>query len=340
MNAEVSLSGGWLPGESVRWAAATLLLLGTLICGCGQAGEAPAPQRIRYEGWPGSYLLSNGQVEAVVVPLIGRVMRFRFVGEETPFWEDPALYGTPPDPEAKDWINFGGDKTWPAPQADWGKVAKRAWPPPSAFDSMPVMVRVEGRGVVLRSVVDPHYGIRTERYIELDPNRPVMRIRTIYHKVAGEPVKVGVWVITQLKDPVAVFLPVPKNSPFAKGYTNQSAATPLDLKVEDGLVSLRRKTDSGEKIGNDASALLWVGERQMVLIESPREAGGEFPDGGASAEVWTNGDPKKYVELETLGPLQTLRIGDQIERTNTYTLQKRTGASPAAEARKVLLGEK
>ncbi len=338
MNAEVSLGRRERWGGTIRRFAVTLLSLGSLVGGPGRAGEAPAPQMIKYEGWPRAYVLSNGKVEAVVVSIIGRVMAFRFVGEETPFWQDPGLYGKPPDPDSKEWLNFGGDKTWPAPQSDWAKVAKRAWPPPTAFDSLPVMVKVEGRGVVLRSIVDPHYGIRTERHIELDPDRPVMRIRTVYHKVAGEPVKVGVWVITQLKDPVAVFLPVPKDSRFPKGYASQSSGTPLDLQVEDGLVSLRRKTDTGEKIGNDAGALLWVGERQMVLIESPRAAGGEFPDGGASAEIWTNGNPQQYVELETLGPLQTLRVGDQIERTNTYTLLKRTGASPAAEARRILLG--
>ncbi len=74
----------------------------------------------------------------------------------------------------------------------------------------------------------------------------------------------------------------------------------------------------------------------MCLIAAPRVPGAEYPDRGASAEVYTNADPKKYVELETLGPLAVMRPGDQIARVNTYTLLRRTTPDPDADARKVL----
>ena len=67
-------------------------------------------------------------------------------------------------------------------------------------------------------------------------------------------------------------------------------------------------------------------------------AGGEYPDRGASAEVYTNPDPKSYVELETLGPLVTLRAGERITQTNTYTLMRRMSADPAVDARRLLAG--
>src|SRR5712671_5823512 len=73
-----------------------------------------------YHGWSNSILVSNGRVEAVIVPAIGRVMQFRLAGDEDgPFWENRTLNGRKPDPESNDWGNFGGDKAWPAPQADW-----------------------------------------------------------------------------------------------------------------------------------------------------------------------------------------------------------------------------
>jgi hypothetical protein len=74
----------------------------------------------------------------------------------------------------------------------------------------------------------------------------------------------------------------------------------------------------------------------MVRIDSPRIAAGGYPDQGSSAEVYTNPNPLRYVELEMLGPLATLNVGDKIERTNTYTLFRRTGRDPAAEARELL----
>ncbi|HVY68516.1 MAG TPA: hypothetical protein VHH73_01215, partial [Verrucomicrobiae bacterium] len=124
-------------------------------------------QKAAYHGWPDALVLGNGKAEVVIVPAVGRVMQFRFAGTngDGPFWENRALDGKAPDSKSKDWGNFGGDKAWPSPQADWPKVTGRGWPPPPAFDSMPVEARVEGKVVTLVSAVDPFYGIKTRRRI-------------------------------------------------------------------------------------------------------------------------------------------------------------------------------
>jgi hypothetical protein len=285
-------------------------------------------QKTAYHGWSNCLVLKNSQVEAVVVPAVGRVMQFRFAGEEDGvFWENRALDGKSPDPKSKDWGNFGGDKTWPAPQSDWPKVTDRAWPPPPAFDSMPVesatgKLKPSARGVWLRSPVDPFYGIRTERIISLGEDESFIQIRTYYHKVEGEPRKVGIWTITQLKDPVEILMPVPPKSAFKDGYNKQSDALPLGLTLRDGLLTMKRDRAKNAKVGNDASKLIWIGERSVLEIESPRVANAEYPDQGSSAEVYTNADPLPYVELEFLGPLHTMKVGDSIEQTMTYTLSR------------------
>src|SRR5712691_2985388 len=56
---------------------------------------------INYHGWADSLLLNNGQVEAVVVPAIGRVMQFHFVGEDDILWENEKLQGQSANPMAK-----------------------------------------------------------------------------------------------------------------------------------------------------------------------------------------------------------------------------------------------
>jgi hypothetical protein len=50
----------------------------------------------------------------------------------------------------------------------------------------------------------------------------------------------GVWVITQLKNPVGLFSRVPKPSFFREGYTLLGRDTPPDLVVGNGLISLSR----------------------------------------------------------------------------------------------------
>lgn len=282
--------------------------------------------------------MANGFAEVVVVPAIGRVMQFRRQGEtDGPFWENRNLDGRSPDPNSTEWGNFGGDKTWPAPQGEWPKVGKRAWPPPPAFDSMPVEATINhAKGtVLLTSAVDPWYGIRTRRLLSLIPGETTLRITTTYEKVEGTPVRVGVWVITQLKDPEAVIIPVPKRSPYPEGYNRQSEKLPLNLQRMEDFLTLQRSPKDSTKIGNDAGALLWVGRRDMVLVESPRSRGGEYPDQGSSAEVYTNPDPLTYVELELLGPLKNLKVGSKMERTVTYRIFARKRNDPLAEARAI-----
>ncbi|MBM3846448.1 MAG: hypothetical protein FJ405_09205 [Verrucomicrobia bacterium] len=300
-------------------------------------------EMINHKGWSNSWLIANGKVEVVVVPEVGRVMQFRFAGGDSPFWENPSLHGKSPDPKSADWGNFGGDKTWPAPQSTWPQWTPRAWPPPPAFDSMPVEAERTGDVLVLRSPVDPYFGIRTLREIRLDPVKPQMTIVTTYDKmreITDAPIDartnaVSIWIITQLAHPVAVFAPIPKNTRFPEAFDKQSKDVPPSLKKLDGLLSIERDSTSSYKIGNDADSLVWVGEKSLVRIDSPRGEG-DYPDNGSSAEIYTNPDPLAYVELELLGPLRVLKVGDRIYQTNTYTLYPRRGLTPEAEAREVL----
>ena len=289
-----------------------------------------------YRGWSDALVISNGLVEAVIIPSIGRVMQFRFIGEaEGVFWENAALAGKSVNPSSNDWGNFGGDKSWPAPQSEWPKVTPRAWPPPTAFDSMPCTATVKGYVVELTTPVDPHYGIRVVRRISLEAQRPVMNVSTTFEKVEGEPRKVGVWVITQLPEPVAVYVSLPASSLNANGYVMQSKASPPSLKRAGNLLSLERDKQAAYKIGTDASTMLWMGEKLALRIDALRQTG-EHPDQNSSAEVYTNPDPLPYVELETLGPLREMRQGDRLEHGNRYSLVRRGQADIATAARQLL----
>jgi hypothetical protein len=294
-----------------------------------------------YHGWSDALVIGNGQVEIVVVPSIGRIMQFRFAGEDDgPFWENRALDGHPVNPRANEWVNFGGDKPWPAPQSDWPKVTPRAWPPPVGFDASAWQEAIPtsgGPGIKLTSPVDRHYGIRVTRHVQIDPSAPVMRVKTVYEKVSGAPVNVAVWVITQCKEPLGVFVPTPEKSLFPNGYHKQSKELPQEFKAENNLIFLKRDPQKATKIGTDASTLVWVGEKHVLRVDSERVAGATYPDNGSSAEVYTHPIPEHpYVELEMLGPLKLLRAGDRIERLSVYRLSRRTQPDITAEARAVL----
>lgn len=294
-----------------------------------------------YHGWPDSYVLSNGKVAAVVVPAVGRVMQFGYIGEQGVFWENRSLDGRIADGEltvwaAKDWVNFGGDKTWPSPESDWSVfTSRKGWRPPPAFDGWPSGVKIDGKTLTLYTAEDPFFTIIAERRIELHSSKPQLEITTTYKRTRGEPAIIGIWVITQLKEPAGLFAPVPKKSIFKDGYTPLISTLPPSLKVEDGLVSLGRNPQAPHKIGLDGDSLLWVGEKHVLRIDSPRVKKGDYPDKGSSTEIYTAADPLPYIELETLGPLHQMKAGDTIKRRNVYTLSRRTQPTPEAEARAI-----
>jgi hypothetical protein len=292
--------------------------------------------KTNYRGWRDSWVLSNGKVEVVVVPQIGRVMQFRLKDGENPFWENRKLDGKLPNPQSQDWQNFGGDKTWPAPQSDWKQVTGREWPPPVGFDAMPMKIELTSNGVKLISAIDPFYGIQTQRLIQLEPEKAVMTISTTYQKLRGKPKEVGIWVITQLQEPTIIYAALPKPSIFPEGYNQQSNKLPADLKVKDGILSLTRSATTSHKIGCDSSKLLWVGKEVAMRIDAPRIVGANYPDHGSSAEIYTNPNPDAYVELEFLSPLKKLQIGKSIHFTTTYTLIQRSLVGSEQEVRKIL----
>lgn len=294
---------------------------------------AAAVSRTNHLGWSDAWVVSNGEVEALVVPAVGRVMQFRWSGASRgPFWENPQLAGKamPESPWTASHGSFGGDKTWPAPQSLW------SWPPPDVFDASPVEARPEDGALRLVSGVSPRFGIRTERRIIVPQGGSSLAIETHYHKVSGDPVTVGIWVITQVADPVAVYVPVPEGSRFASGTSAMWGAPPPAVSRQGNLLRLTRDAAKAYKIGNDATAMLWVGATDLLRIEIPRVAGGAYPDDGCSVEVYSNPDPVPYLELETLGVQRRLVAGDTLSATNTYTLFRRRSADEAAEVRRVL----
>jgi hypothetical protein len=295
-------------------------------------------QCVAYHGWPDCFRIENGYVEAIVAPAVGRVMQLRLSGDAAgAFWENRALDGQLHPQIQNQWMNFGGDKCWPAPQADWTQQQGRDWPPPAGFDPSAMQATATPCGVVLTSPVDPAYGIQVVRHVDLEAGKPVLLIRTEFRKITGSPVRVGIWTITQMRTPERACMLLPAQSSFAGGYVRLREAAPADLKIENRILSLGWHPSELIKIGSDAGSLAWVGANCSVRIDA-EQGPGEYPEGGCVTQIYTNPEPQPYIEMETLGPLANLSVGDRIERTTLYAVFPRTVADPNAEARKIWNG--
>ncbi len=291
-----------------------------------------------YRGWTDPVIIRGDDIEAVVIPSIGRIMDIRRPGEKDGvLWQNPDLLGQPAQPTGKSWTNFGGDKTWPAPESVWMKDTAGKWMPPVVFDQLPLRASVTAEGVQLESAVDARSGVRFTRLIRPAGFR-TLSVTTTYTKVQGEPVQIGVWVITQLSEPRAIATTAKKGNP---------PLTPMfgplkGIEIEKGVLYWKRFPDVCSKIGTDGRALAWVGDKHTLLISAtPGEATGVFPDDGCSTEIYVSPDPWAYVELETLGHLATLRVGDSTSCTNTYRLEDvHSGEAPKAAAARLLQSAK
>jgi hypothetical protein len=297
-----------------------------------------------FHGWK-AIVLRNRASAIVIVPDIGRVMQFNLLDVEGnaapgPLWNNPAI-GLELKPDPQGWTNFGGDKAWPAPQADWPKMTGKAWPPSKTFDAVADTAAITGSNVELTSPVDPNYGMQVRRVISLDLQKPVMTIQTFYEKTQGAPVRVGVWTITQMQSPERAFIFLPEHSVFSQGHVNLVDPAPKDLKVNGRLLSVTRDPENRSMIGSDGNTLLWVGDGPDLLIENvtaePAAANAEWPEQGSHSKIYTNsGDQMKYIELELLNQLHDLKPGESASMRATYTLIRRTEPDPLAEAKKVL----
>jgi hypothetical protein len=294
---------------------------------------------VDYSGWTNAVLLNNGLVEAVIVPNAGRVLQFRFVGSTNgPFWENRNLYGQTTTPSI--WNTegaFGGDKAWPSPQSDW------VWPPPTGFDGTPEQVTVANGIATLTTAVDSTYQIQTTRVIELGFDEPMLRITTSFNRTAATfrtNNSLGIWVISQLQDPVRCYVPAPFPSDFPSGYHQLGTGLPTHLTNINHLISFTRDPAASHKLGFEANALGWVGTNLSLRIDAPRVPGlllFMYPDGGCNTEIYTNpGTNAEYVEFESLSPLSKLPQGGQMQFVTKYSLFNRTETDPDAEAKKIL----
>jgi hypothetical protein len=306
-------------------------------------GCRPARPAIDREDFRGldAIVLRNRAAKVVVIPAIGRVMRFDLIAgglrASGSFWRHPNL-GPHLAGDANGWINHGGDKAWPAPQAAWAKIAGKGWPPPRTFDAVAHTASIIDSTVELVSPVDDGYGVRVRRRIALHATAPVMTIETSFEKVQGPPVRVGVWTITQLESPDRMFVRLPERSAFPNGYKRLLPVEPYGLGGSGRVLSLARHPTEKTMLGSDGDALLWMGDGPNLLLENETArtaVSGEWPD-GVHAQIYTSPlEHEKYVELELLERVRELSAGQAASMKVRYTLIPRSDPDPFVEAKRV-----
>jgi hypothetical protein len=119
--------------------------------------------------------LKNELIEVQAVPEIGgRIIQYK-LGDYGFFWVNEAIAGTEPPPSCLgpngEWLNYGGDKLWPAPQG-WGSDQEWFGPPDPVLDGgsyTAELTKKNGRAVAIRltSQKDKRSGIQFSRVFKI-----------------------------------------------------------------------------------------------------------------------------------------------------------------------------
>lgn len=293
-------------------------------------GKATQITRVTYNG-RAAFRLTDGRSEAIVVPSLGRVMRYGLIGGENWLWNAPAV-----PPNYGGWLNYGGDKTWPAPQSQWGRLGSKqnGWPPPIAWDGAPHEFELRAdasSGSALRttSPIAPGSGARITRDYRFENGEFV--ISQTSEKLSGSPSEFGIWSIAQAVFVDAVYVPLNPASPYKNNWLWHSAPLP-EAKIRNispTLLEIRPalyKKKRAIKMGADSpvAAIVAVKNGMAWKLATPLPEG-KYPDAlegaGMPVEIYVNDDPNApYVELELLGPLRKSFVGSRWQHTVRWSL--------------------
>ena len=263
-----------------------------------------------YRGWS-CETLGNGAVALQVVPTLGgRIMQFTHMGHDF-LWVNARLTGvTPPSnglaPDGG-WLNYGGDKLWPAPQG-WSSDDEWPGPPDGVLDGSPyVCERLTDEdglaGLRLTSRDDPRSGMRLSRTVRLHRSRPQVSFTATMTNVDTRPRTWSIWSHTQLdgiasdgrpNERLRAYCPINPRSRFPHGYAvifGDVDNPSFQADAATGLMTVVNRYRVG-KIGLDSDAG-WVatvdGVSGAVFVQRfIYEAGRDYAD-GASVEFWLNG---------------------------------------------------
>ncbi len=300
-------------------------------------------EKTDYMGWH-AYKLSNQYNTVYVTPEIGgRVIQLEF-NKRKLFWMNPGLYGVISPKTGLDkngeWLNYGGEKLWPAPQG-WDNDKQWHGPPDPVLDGgVYYSEELDDSVVYLKSKPDTVKGIQFERRISLMPYATGVDIMATMTNVSAEPVRWGIWSNAQLdasyqgeiNRKFKVYCPLNPASKFIRGYNVLfGLVNNPQWQIDNNMMVIHYKHLVGKAVvDSDAGWVATVnGETGDVFVQKfEYDHAALYPD-NASVEVWTQGLGAFYawgktnimpddvsknpylVECETISPFAMLLPGEK-----------------------------
>jgi len=285
-------------------------------------------EKISYGGWENCYRLSNEKIELIVTGDVGpRIIRFGFIGRENMFKEYPEQIGKT---ESDDWLAFGGHRLWHAPEAQ---------PRTYFIDTEPVLVQEIEHGLLVTQKPEPTTGLQKQIKVEMSPEQPevILTHKLINHNLWA--VETAPWALSVMAPGGTAVISFPKRGPHPEFMLPTSVLsiwpyTDLgDPRWTLGYRYILLKQDSQsanpQKIGvfSPDGWAAYANFGALFIKQIPIQFEGFYPDFGVNFEVFTNNE---MLELESLGPIETIPPKGQIDHQEHWTLVEKV-QSPLTE---------
>lgn len=297
--------------------------------------------------------ISNGALEILVTIELGpRIIYFGAPGGVNMFFNDDnnvrvtkgelieSVFG-----EGAEYHFYGGHRTWLAPQL----MIHTTVP-----DNDPVPYELIENGVILKPAVLKVIGMRYEMRIVMHPDDAGIDVSVTYINESGVDKSYAVWQISQFAAGGMAIIPlsVPRK-PFdrSKKPTMEQLLTPLmpstqitsflgaftndpRLTIDPMFMTLRMdpSVPGAIKLGtpNIPGYAMYVNNGYVATIRSEYEKGKTYTDMGCGLETYTDNN---FLELEMLGPYETIKNGASTTHTETLTLQPAKMPAPKDDDR-------
>jgi hypothetical protein len=276
-------------------------------------------ESLSYGGWNCARIVS-GDIEAIVTLDVGpRVIRLGFVGGPNEFYENPKDAGKAGGDEYR---SYGGHRLWIAPEDEIRTLQP---------ENDPVEVGKEADWLLFRSHPD-RYSLQKEIRIRPCPKGFELDHR-IYNRGAYS-VELAPWALSVMAAGGVCIFP---HAPFQPHSENFLPVRPLVLWSYTDMadprwtwgsrvVRLRHSSDGGpQKVGTClAPGLVAYCNHEHTFVKAfPHQPDKTYPDMGCNFETFTRHD---MLEVESLGPLQTLDRGHFVSHTERWMLLENQSA--------------
>jgi hypothetical protein len=272
-----------------------------------------------FHGWPNTYRLSNGVIEARVVTDIGpRIMDVRRAGGSNLLYVRAPEAGTSGE---HTWVQRGGWRLWIAPERKETTYVA---------DNSACQAEIVGATTLqVTGAAQPAAGIQKQIDVTLLPGEPRLRITSRIKNVSDRPLTYAAWSLPVLRPGGRAFVPLDVGPQTAfdavrrvmlwsyteigdPRYQFGDRLVRIDhTQVKPAPPSQSGRREDESKIGVD-SAQGWAAyllDGTLFLKRFPHDPKGQYPDGGATIEVYSN---HEFLELENLGPLTTIAPSEEI----------------------------